>query len=234
MRNVIHEIKNHLAVAIANVEAFRDGVLDASPARLEAVLQALAEVDVLLSQLPRASTIATLAPSMNPIDVCAVITNEVLGLEAAAQQRGIAFQVHQCETTGAGCQRFGGDPVRVAEIVNNVVSNAIRYTPAGGRIEVDCRRSDGTLMLSVTDSGPGIADSDRERIFDPGYRGSAAPGTTGSGLGLALAKRFAQEHGGAIEVLSANGSGAQFVVKLPGTHLGTVAREGADGLLSLL
>jgi two-component system, OmpR family, sensor histidine kinase BaeS len=233
MRNVIHEIKNHLAVAVANVEAFRDGIFEPSPARLEAVLQALAEADMLLSQLPHDSAIATLATTMSPIDVCAVITNEVLGLEASALQRGIAFQVHQCETTGAGCHRFDGDPMRVAEIVNNVVSNAIRYTPAGGRVEVDCRRSDGTLMLSVTDTGPGIADLDRERIFDPGYRGSAGSGTTGSGLGLALAKRFAEDHGGSIEVLGANGSGAQFVVKLPGTHL-SIAREGADGSLSLL
>jgi signal transduction histidine kinase len=234
MRSVIHEIKNHLAVAVANVEAFRDGVFEPSPARLEAVLQALAEADVLLGQLPRDAAIASLATSMSPIDVCAVITNEVLGLEASAQQRGIAFTVQQCESAGQGCRRFGGDPVRVAEIVNNVISNAIRYTPAGGRIEVDCRRSDGTLMLSVTDSGPGIAERDRKRIFDPGYRGSAASGIAGSGLGLALAKRFAEEHGGTIDVLSASGNGAQFVVKLPGTHLGSPAREGADGSLSLL
>jgi signal transduction histidine kinase len=227
MKNVIHEIKNHLAVAVANIEAFRDGVFDASPARLDAVLQALAEADVLISRLPRDSVIATVATSMDAIDVCAVITNEVLALEASAQQRGIAFSVHQCVSVGEGCHRFGGDPVRVAEIVNNVVSNAIRYTPAGGRIEVDCRRADGTLMLSVT-------DLDRERIFDPGYRGSAASGTLGSGLGLALAKRFAEEHGGSIEVLSATGTGAQFVVKLPGTQPGTVAREGSDGSLSLL
>jgi signal transduction histidine kinase len=234
MRNVIHEIKNHLAVAVANVEAFRDGVFEASPARLEAVLQALAEADMLLSRLPHDSATATFPTSTNPIDVCSVITNEVLGLEASAQQRGIAFHVHQCETTGAGCRRFGGDPVRVAEIVNNVVSNAIRYTPVGGRVEVDCRRSDGTLMLSVSDSGPGIADVDRERIFTPGYRGGAASGTTGSGLGLALAKRFAEDHGGSIEILNANGSGARFVVKLPGTQLSTIAHEDADGALSLL
>jgi signal transduction histidine kinase len=80
------------------------------------------------------------------MDVCAVITNEVLGLEASARRHGITFDVHQCETT--------------------------------------C---------------------------------SASTGTAGSGLGLALAKRFAEEQGGSIEVLSADGAGAQFVVKLPGT-----------------
>jgi signal transduction histidine kinase len=234
LKNVIHEMKNHLAVAVANVEAFRDGVFEPSPERLEAVLQALAEVDVLLGQLPRDTGLVPQAASMNAMDVCAVITNEVLALEASARQRGVAFEVAQCERSGEACRSFGGDPVRVAEIVNNVISNAIRYTPPGGRIEVDCRRADGTLVLSVTDSGPGVAAADRGHIFESGFRGSAAAGTPGSGLGLALAKRFAEEHGGSIDVLAQNGSGAQFVVKLPGTQLGGIAREGADGSLSLL
>lgn len=180
------------------------------------MLQALAEADVLLDQVPRGTTTAVLSTKINTMDVCSVITNEVLALEASARQHGIAFDVHQCEKTCTACHAFGGDPIRISEIVNNVVSNAIRYTPAGGRVEVDCRRADGTLTLSVTDSGPGIAAADRQRIFEPGYRGSASAGTPGSGLGLALAKRFAEEHGGSIEVLSADGSGAKFVVKLPG------------------
>jgi signal transduction histidine kinase len=232
MRSVIHEIKNHLAIAVANVEAFRDGILEPTPARLTAVLQALAEADVLLADLPRDVSAAALPATIHSIDVCAVITNEVLGLEASAQQRGIAFSVQQCERTGAACHAFDGDPVRVAEIVNNVISNAIRYTPPGGRIEVDCRRADGTLMFAVTDSGPGVAAADRQRIFEPGVRGDAAGGTVGSGLGLALARRFAQEHGGSVELLGANGSGAQFVVKLPGAQ--RIAPPVQDGVISLL
>ena len=234
MRNVIHEMKNHLAIAVANVEAFRDGVLDASPARLGAVLQALAEVDVLLGQLRHETATATLATSMHAMDVCAVITNEVLGLEASARQRGITFDVHQCERTGEACRSFAGDPVRVAEIVNNVVSNAIRYTPPGGRVEVDCQRADGTLVLSVTDSGPGIAPADRQHIFEPGYRGSASAGTDGSGLGLSLAKRFAEEHGGSIELLGATDTGAQFVVKLAGTQPVAVPHIASESIISLL
>jgi signal transduction histidine kinase len=234
MNNMIHEVKNHLAVAVANVEAFRDGVFEPSPARLEAVLQALAEVDVLLGQLPHGMAAATLVASMKPMDVCSVITNEVLALEASAQQHGVTFEVHQCESTGEACRRFGGDPTRVAEIVNNVVSNAIRYTPAGGRIEVDCRPADGTLVLTVTDTGPGITEADRKRIFDAGYRGEASGGTSGSGLGLALAKRFAEEHGGSIDVMSAPGAGAQFAVKLPGTERRAISSVGADGSISLL
>ncbi len=180
------------------------------------MLQALAEADILLGQLPRDPAPAALATHKDMVDVCSVIRNEVLALEASARQHGIAFDVHQCETTCNACHAFSGDPTRISEIVNNVVSNAIRYTPPGGRVEVDCRRADGTLTLSVTDSGPGIAAADRERIFDAGYRGSASAGTMGSGLGLSLAKRFAEEHGGSIDVLSTDDAGAKFVVKLPG------------------
>jgi signal transduction histidine kinase len=186
------------------------------------VLQALAEANVLLGELPRGvlprgATPAMLATSLNTLDVCSVVTNEVLAMEASARQHDVAFDVHQCETTCDACHAFAGDSTRISEIVNNVVSNAIRYTPPGGRVEIDCRRADGTLTLSVTDSGPGIAAADKERIFEPGYRGEASVGTAGSGLGLALAKRFATEHGGSIDVLSVDGAGAQFVVKLPGT-----------------
>jgi signal transduction histidine kinase len=233
MRSVIHEIKNHLAVAVANVEAFRDGMLEASPARLNAVLQALAEADVLLGELPRTVAPAPFEASMDAMDVCAVISNEVLALEASAQQHGVSFKVEQCERTGAACRAFRGDPMRIAEIVNNVVSNAIRYTPTGGHIDIDCRHAGEMLVLSVTDSGPGVATDDCARIFEAGFRGSASLGTAGSGLGLALARRFAEDHGGTIDYVAASGRGAQFVVKLPGVH--TTSPNGAnDGLISLL
>lgn len=218
---------------MANIEAFRDGMLEPSPARLEAVLQVLAEADALLRLLPRDDVTVTRPTSMGSMDVCDVITNEVLGL-ASARQRGIAFEVHQCAQTGQACHAFDGDPVRVAEIVNNVISNAIRYTPSGGHIAVDCRRADGTLTLAVSDSGPGVAEDDRAHIFESGFRGCASGGTSGSGLGLALAKRFAQEHGGSIELLSSTSSGAQFVVKLPGTRLPEASRVELDGIISLL
>lgn len=219
MRSVIHEIRNHLAVAIANIEAFQDGVLEPTPKRLGAVLQALGEVEALLQALPRGDTEVPpeLRSERRTVDVCDVITNEVLACEAAAREREIGFHVQQCIAHDRACARFGCDPVRVAEIVNNVISNAIRYTPPGGQIDVDCRRSAGSLTLTVTDGGPGVGGEEIERIFEDGFRGSAAGGTQGSGLGLPLVKRFVEEHGGTIEVKNVAGRGAQFTVKLPGT-----------------
>jgi signal transduction histidine kinase len=225
VRKVVHEIRNHLAVAIANVEAFRDGVLEPSPQRLAAVLQALGEVETLLRELTpgQMSSEPALATHRRRINVCDVIANEVLGFEAIATEHQIAFRVQQCTAHDPACVNFAGDPVRVAEIVNNVVSNAIRYTPPGGRIDVDCRPSRGTLTLVVTDGGPGVRSDEVGRIFEAGFRGTASAGTPGSGEGLALVKRFVQEHGGTVVVDNVADRGARFTVRLPGTPPATPA-----------
>ncbi|MEA2665204.1 MAG: two-component system, OmpR family, sensor histidine kinase BaeS [Candidatus Eremiobacteraeota bacterium] len=236
MRRVVHEIRNHLAVAIANVEAFRDGVLEPSPKRLAAVLQALGEVENLLRELSpgQMSSEPTLATHRRTINVCDVIANEVLAFEAIAAEHEIAFRVQQCTAHEPACANFAGDPVRVAEIVNNVVSNAIRYTPPGGRIDVDCRPSGGTLTLTVTDGGPGVRSDELGKIFEAGFRGAASAGTTGSGVGLALVKRFVAEHGGTVEVANVADRGARFTVRLPGTPPGFPAHAREDGTTSSL
>lgn len=215
MRRVVHELRNHLAVAVANVEAFRDGVLDPTPARLDAVLQALRAANTLLNEIRTERAVATLAQTKQTLDICNVITNEVLGLEALAVERGVGFEVRQCASHDTACAHFACDPVRVGEIVNNVVSNAIHYTPREGHIEVACRRVEGQIALDVTDDGPGVDGEDAGRIFDSGYRGSASHDTTGSGIGLALTKRFVEDLGGSIDVLDVDGGGARFAIRLP-------------------
>jgi signal transduction histidine kinase len=231
MKSVIHEIRNHLAIAIANVEAFRDGVLEASPARLGAVLQALGEVDVLLGSIPLGKAVASDASAMQMTDVCHLIGNELIAFEAAAKEKGIAFNVERCAEEHTQCSSFTCDPTHVAEIVNNVVSNAIRYTPRGGRIDIDCRRADG-LTLMVTDSGPGVRDHERAQIFEYGFRGTASGATKGSGLGLSVVQRFVAELGGSVTVENIPGSGARFTVNIPTVE--RVPEPSADGVISLL
>jgi two-component system sensor histidine kinase BaeS len=236
MRRVLHEIRNHLAVAIANVQAFRDGVLEPSPKRLSSVLQALGEVENLLGELvPRQISPQTAAEThVRRINVCDVIANEVCAFEAAAAEHQIAFRVQPCTVHDAACVNFAGDPVRVGEIVNNVVSNAIRYTPRGGEIDVDCRPSGGVLTLTVTDGGPGVRSDELVRIFEAGFRGTASAGTTGSGEGLALVKRFVEEQGGTVEVENVADRGARFTVRLPGMPLSARADRRDDGTIPLL
>ncbi len=220
MKTVVHEIRNQLAVAMANVEAFRDGVLYPSPARLACVHQALADATALLAELPLdpGAAPATFAATMRPINVCDVIAKAVLAFEGLSAERHIAFRVQQCSMQHHACETFLGDPIRVAEIVNNVVSNAIRYTPDGGRIDVDCRRAGAGLAITVTDDGPGVRADEIARIFESGFRGAAARNTIGSGVGLALTARFVEQHGGSIQVENVPGRGARFTVRMPGTQ----------------
>ncbi len=108
------------------------------------------------------------------------------------------------------------DPDRLTQLVLILVDNAIEHSPSGGTVTLDLAVAAGWALVSVSDQGPGVPASERERIFEPfarlpGERRSAA----GSGLGLAIARRLAGRHDGDITVEDAPGGGARFVLRLP-------------------
>jgi two-component system sensor histidine kinase GlrK len=114
--------------------------------------------------------------------------------------------------------QVAGDEKQLRIIVDNLLSNAIKYTPAGGEIQVSLVQEGEGAVLEVTDSGPGVAPEDRERVFEPFYQGKApyAGPVQGTGLGLTIAKQYAQAHDGSIEILdSAHGRGARVRIRLP-------------------
>ncbi|OBF52845.1 two-component sensor histidine kinase [Mycobacterium sp. 852002-50816_SCH5313054-b] len=118
--------------------------------------------------------------------------------------------------TGLAELAVKADPTRVAQILGNLLDNARRYTPAGGAINVDLRASDHTAEVTVTDTGPGIPDDERDRIFERLVRLDAgrARDHGGAGLGLPIARALARAHGGELSCLSREG-GAQFRLSLP-------------------
>ena len=118
-------------------------------------------------------------------------------------------------TTIAPGVRFVGDPARIRQVVLNLGENAVKYTPAGGHVELALMVEPGAVLLQVTDSGPGVSPSERERIFDRHVRGTATRSGQGIGLGLAIVKRIVEGHGGTVEVSSPPGAGASFTVRLP-------------------
>jgi signal transduction histidine kinase len=104
----------------------------------------------------------------------------------------------------------------LSQLVDNLISNAVKYTPAGGDIRVRLGREENQLILRVTDSGPGIPLEEQGRIFEKFYRAKNAPaGVSGSGLGLAIVKNIVDNHQGRIWVDSKPGEGAIFTVVLP-------------------
>jgi signal transduction histidine kinase len=104
------------------------------------------------------------------------------------------------------------DGDRVLQIVTNLIDNAFHWTPDGGRIALGLDAANGSVAVSVSDTGPGIAQADRERIFRPFFSGD---GSGGTGLGLAIARELAQALGGELRLDSEPGAGSRFELRLP-------------------
>jgi PAS domain S-box-containing protein len=117
-----------------------------------------------------------------------------------------------------------GDRLRLTQLLSNLVSNAVKFTPEGGQVRVRAGKQDGTCQVEVTDSGIGIPVADRAHLFERFYRASTATGTAGSGLGLAISKAIAEAHGGTIRIVDSGSSGTRFVVEIPLQVSAEVAR----------
>jgi signal transduction histidine kinase len=107
------------------------------------------------------------------------------------------------------------DPLRIEQVLTNLVGNAIKYSPAGSPVEVAVVHDDGRATVTVSDQGVGIAPEDRAHVFEPFRRGSRVRGIAGLGLGLAVARRIVEAHGGRIELDTARRAGSAFHVTLP-------------------
>ena len=108
-----------------------------------------------------------------------------------------------------------GDPIRLGQAINNLLDNALKYTPSGGRVILDAQAQSTAAVLTVTDNGSGIPIAEREAIFRRLYRSDASRSQRGLGLGLSLVKAFVEAHGGTITVSDSPGGGACFTLRLP-------------------
>ncbi len=147
------------------------------------------------------------------VDVNALVSDLCAGQQAAAQQR----QQTLVFRPGTDLPPIMADEAELTKMVGQLIDNALAYTPSGGTIEVETSRDGDSVALKVGDNGSGIAPADLPHIFEHFYRADAARGTEkgGAGLGLSIARRIAEVHGGDISVESAIGKGSTFTVRLP-------------------
>jgi two-component system sensor histidine kinase GlrK len=108
------------------------------------------------------------------------------------------------------------DPDKLATAFGNLLSNALRFSPVGGTVQFELSRHAGAMRIQIADAGPGVAPVDRDRVFEPFYRGERQPteGPRGSGIGLSIVHEYIAAHGGRIELLP-DGPGAVFRIDLP-------------------
>lgn len=224
--NVSHEIRTPLTVLAGFVETLQSLPLDAAQQRdyldLMAVqanrMQTLVSDLLTLSQLegsplPGQTEAVELAPLM------ALVEADARALSALQGQTN--EPVHDLQFAPAPPWSVQGARSELLSAVSNLVSNAVRYTPAGGRIEVAWQRQGEELVLSVRDTGPGIAPEHLPRLSERFYRvdRSRSRETGGTGLGLAITKHVAQRHGGALRIDSRLGEGSTFRLVLPAGRL---------------
>ena len=165
--------------------------------------------DILLVAQVHAGTF-TLATE--PTDVATLVTQAVEAATPTAEAKGIALSTH-----GEPLPPIDGDRDRLAQLLDNLISNALKFTPAGERIDVRSCCADGAIMLEVENTGSYLRPDEQEKLFDRFFRASAAveQAIGGVGLGLAICKAIAEAHGGQISVSSEEGVGTSFVVRLP-------------------
>jgi histidine kinase len=217
---VAHEMRTPLTVIDGYVEAMIDGVMPPTPATLAEVSEEVRRLRRLgedLSTLSRAEE-GRIELDRRRADLRTIVEGAAERLRAQADDRGVVFAV----APGPVALPVLADPDRIAQIVTNVIGNAIRATPAEGRVQVTCQAGGGAALVEVADTGEGLAADDVERVFERFYRVPGrrrAEGDTGSGIGLTIARGIARAHGGDLVARSEGlGQGATFTLRLPLTQ----------------
>ena len=208
LANVSHELRTPLArmkVALELVDA-QDETLRR---RLSAIAEEVDELDQMIADVLTASRLDLASQPLRkvPLEVAAVVEK--------ARQRALALdpELRIAASVEPGL-KIQADEALLSRALDNLLDNARKY---GSRspVEIEARQSDGSAVFAVRDRGPGISIEDLPRVFDPFFRGEGAPGRPGFGLGLALARRVAEAHGGSARALNAEGGGARIELRLP-------------------
>ena len=211
--DVAHELRTPLAGIVSRIEAAQDGVLPDEHANLEAMHAEALRLARLIEDLGKLAEAQRpgLTLKKEPIDLRELVDERARMYTDQMEAKGIVLEER------LGVASAYGDRGRVVQIVDNLLSNALRYTDAGGTVSIELSQRDGEAQLDVSDTGIGIAGEDLPYIFERFWRGerSRARRTGGAGIGLAIVSELVRAHGGRIDVQSKPGRGSRFRVTLP-------------------
>ena len=211
--DISHELRTPLTGIMGNVDLMRR--YGADEESLNAIHTDTARMSRLVHDLLMLARADSGGTPIHPmvLDADAVLSGAVKSATHAAEQKGLNLMLGHIEPL-----RVMGDPQQIKQLLDNIIDNAIKFTPAGGQITLTMQRVDQAARIEVTDTGIGIDAEHQQRIFDRFYQvdtARAQDGSGGFGLGLSVARWIAEAHHGSIEVRSQSGSGTTFTVHLP-------------------
>jgi signal transduction histidine kinase len=210
LADLSHELRTPLSVIQGNLEGLIDGVYPADEAHLAPILEETHVLERLIEDL-RTLALAEagrLRMRLEPTDLAALLGDIVAAFAAQADAAGVELVVD----ASGDLSPVEIDPARIREVVANLLTNALRHTPRDGRIEIVARGAAGGVSVSVSDTGSGIAPEVLPHVFDRFYR---AGGSSGSGLGLPIARSLVAAHGGEMSASSEPGGGTRMVFTIP-------------------
>ena len=209
--DLAHELRTPLAILQGEIEALMDGVRHPTGdalvslhdetlrlGRMVADLQTLASADAAGLRLER-----------HPVDLASIAASAAESLTGRFQAGGLDLELTLSPVV------VSADSDKMHQVVVNLLTNAAKFTPRGGRVCLVVRSAEHSAFLEVADSGPGVPFEEQDRIFERFFQGDAGRKAGGTGIGLAVAKELVRSHGGDIQLESSPGGGARFVVRLP-------------------
>jgi len=212
--DIAHELRSPLTNIRGWLEVTRDGVVDPDPALLSSLHEEAVVLQRIIDDLQDLAAADAGTLRLHPEPVRA---DELLAQVAAAHRVAAVTAEVAVHTKAGDSTWLEADPVRMRQALGNLVSNALRHTPPGGTVTLVARRDADEVVLTVTDTGSGIAPEDLPHVFDRFWRAekSRSRRTGGSGLGLSIVRHLIAAHGGTVVATSEPGVGTEFTLRLP-------------------
>lgn len=219
--DVAHELRTPLSIVRGYSEQLADGLTEPTPELLRSLHDEVLRLTRLLEDLSdlASAEAAGLRMDRRRVNLADAAAEQVKGLAAQADDAGIALSAQLTPVWVAG------DRLRLGQVLDNLLTNALKFTPHGGRVAVSLERDGDEAQLTVADTGMGISPDELPRVFERFFRGRGASGVSGSGVGLAVARELTMAHGGTLEAVSTEGVGTTFTVRLPAVGTPTSARS---------
>jgi signal transduction histidine kinase len=216
--DMAHELRTPLATLQSHLEALIDGVWEPDPARLSGLHEEILRINRMVTDLENLARFEGDSASLHrsSMDISALVGGIVRNHEPQFREKGVVLQLSAGDGAAGTSARV--DPDRFSQAVINLLSNALKFTPAGGTVSVSAEAGITGTEIRVADTGIGISAEDLPRIFERFYRvdSSRSRATGGAGIGLSIARAIVEAHGGTLHAESEPGRGSEFLITLPG------------------